>query len=256
MTAEQLHATLVSPGCLAPGHVHVWRADLRDAAAMLASLDRFLSEDERARADRFRLVRDRRRYVTSRGLLRRVLALYTGEQPGRIRFGYGARGKPFLADPGAATIGFSVAHTDELTLFAIASTPEIGIDVERIRSDLDIHELARVAFSATEIADLRGRPVEEQAEAFFAGWTRKEAYVKATGMGLSSRLDAFSVPLDPGLADGVLPDGAGTGPAWSIATLRPCMNQVGAVVVRGPLLKMTSFDATLLHQGAEHWEHR
>jgi 4'-phosphopantetheinyl transferase len=244
MKAVQLDGT--STPYLAPGHVHVWRADLRDAEPMLASLDRLLSDDERARADRFRFARDRRRYVTSRGFLRRVLALYTGEEPDGIRFDYGAHGKPFLATVrNAAPIGFNVAHTDELTLFAIAATQEIGIDVERIRSDLDVFELADAAFSAGEVADLGGRPAEEQEEAFFAGWTRKEAFVKATGCGLSSRLDAFSVALDPVWSDGLLQDiGMEIGPSWSMATLRPSASHVGAVVVRGPLLAMTSFNAT------------
>ncbi len=174
--------------------VHVWRVDLDGApeAAVASSL----SADERERARRFRFERDRQRFVAARGLLRRLVGRYLDQEPARVRFGYGPRGKPFVDAAGG--LRFNVSHSAGLALVAFAWGREVGVDVERLRPVPEAEDIARQYFSRWEESELRRLPEGERAAAFFRCWTRKEAFVKATGDGLSRPLDAFDVTLAPG----------------------------------------------------------
>ncbi len=177
-----------------PDEVHVWHADLdRLPEAVLAAS---LSADERERGRRFHFERDRRRFVTARGLLRLVLGRYLDMRPAGVRFGYGPRGKPFLAS--ADGLRFNVSHSGGLALLAFAWRREVGVDVERLRPVPEAEDIAGRYFSPWEAAELRRLPKGERAAAFFRCWTRKEAFVKATGDGLSRPLDGFDVTVAPG----------------------------------------------------------
>jgi 4'-phosphopantetheinyl transferase len=179
---------------LGPDEVHVWSADLDRLPGAL--LREPLSTDERERGRRFHFERDRRRFVTARGLLRRLLGHYLGLDPSRLRFGYGPRGKPFLA--GEDELRFNVSHSGGLALLAFARGREVGVDVERERPVPEAEDIARRYFSAWEERELRLLTEGERRAAFFRCWTRKEAFIKATGDGLSRPLDAFDVTLAPG----------------------------------------------------------
>jgi 4'-phosphopantetheinyl transferase len=179
---------------LGADEVQVWLADLdRLPDAALAGS---LSADERERGRRLRFDRDRRRFVAARGLLRGLLARHLGLEPGRLRFRYGATGKPFLA--GADGPRFNVSHSGGLALLAFAWGREVGVDVEQTRPVPEAETIARRYFSAREAAELARLPGSEREAAFFRCWTRKEAFIKATGEGLSRPLDAFDVTLAPG----------------------------------------------------------
>jgi 4'-phosphopantetheinyl transferase len=182
----------MSDQTLPPDEVHVWRASLDRP---LSGLDALLSADERARADRFRFDRDRSRFVAARGLLRELLARYTGVAPARLTFRYGAFEKPFLDGPGP---WFNVSHSGPLALFAVGARAELGIDVERFDPEFVAGRIPEHFFSAAEVRALRSLPVDEQARAFLTCWTRKEAFIKARGDGLSLALDSFDVTLEPG----------------------------------------------------------
>lgn len=120
-------------------------------------------------------------------------------EPGRLNFCYGSHGKPALAEgSGEDALRFNVSHSHGLALFALTRDREVGVDLEYVRSDLELEEIAARFFSPQEAATLRSLPAEMRTEAFFAGWTRKEAYIKARGEGLSLALDGFSVSLVPG----------------------------------------------------------
>lgn len=187
----------VNVPALAAGEVHVWRIDLRASSrSLLAVLARILAADERARAHRFVFPHDHDRFILSRGLLRWLLGCYLDSDPAELQFTYNAYGKPELA--GSFDLQFNLSHAGDLILYAFARDRVVGIDVERIRNDVEIHRLARHVFSANEQATLAALPPENQVEAFFNGWTRKEAYVKARGKGLSGRLCGFDVSLRPG----------------------------------------------------------
>jgi 4'-phosphopantetheinyl transferase len=189
---------LVTPE-LAGGEIHVWRASLSPDEPTLRSLESTLAGDERARAARFIFARDHDRYVAARGILRNLLGRYLGCAPQTIEFVYGVRGKPAVAGPGSQpAICFNLSHSQGLTVVAIGKEREIGIDVELMRPEFAGEEIAKRYFSAKEIAELSRLPAELRTEGFFLCWTRKEAYIKATGDGLHIPLDSFDVSLTPG----------------------------------------------------------
>lgn len=176
--------------------VVVWKIDLDENVGSLSGLERLLSEDERQRADRFHFNLDRQRYVIGRAAVRRLLGKQLRRRPEAVQLRYNSQGKPALVRAeGDADWRFSVAHSGGLALVAMTRHREVGIDVERVRPDVECLELARRYFSPREIAELEATPTAEQRRAFFHGWTRKEAYLKAHGTGLSLPLDQFSVSL-------------------------------------------------------------
>src|SRR5712671_3150742 len=177
--------------------VHVWRATLAWPDAAAHRLEQCLSADERDRMGRFRFAKDRRRYLIGRGLLRSLLGHYLDLAPQGLRFETAAAGKPHLAS-GQGQLQFNLAHSGECVLIAIADGRAVGIDVEEVRDDLDAGEVAAHLFSSDEQRDLETLTGRAKIEAFFECWTRKEAYVKARGEGLSLPLDQFDVSLRPG----------------------------------------------------------
>ena len=177
--------------------VHVWRTTLAWPAAAADRLKQCLSADERARMERFRQEKDRRRYLIGRGLLRSLLGRYLDVAPQDLRFETAAAGKPHLAS-GERLLQFNLTHSGEYVLIAIADGRVVGIDVEEIDDNFDAGEVATHFFSPSEQRDLETLTGRIKIEAFFACWTRKEAYVKARGEGLSLPLEQFDVSLRPG----------------------------------------------------------
>lgn len=179
--------------------VHVWRAGLNWPAQGIGELKQILSPDEREKADRFHFDVDRRRHVVGRGLLRLLLGRCLGAAPDRLQFDYSAHGKPSLAVASAKMpLQFNVSHSGELVLIALARGRVVGVDVERIRTDMEVKGIAERFFSPGERTALAALDASVQHDAFFACWTRKEAYIKARGEGLSLPLDQFDVSLAPG----------------------------------------------------------
>jgi 4'-phosphopantetheinyl transferase len=155
-----------------------------------------LSADERSHVGRFPSEHLRATAIASRATLRMFLGRYLGLHPSSIRFTYGLNGKPrLLAD---SSLQFSVSHSDDLLVMAFTIGCEVGIDVEHIGSHCNIDTIASLCFSSEEAADLLSLPITLRQHAFFRCWTRKEAYMKATGEGLSTSLDRFRVTLRPG----------------------------------------------------------
>jgi 4'-phosphopantetheinyl transferase len=179
--------------------LHVWHVDLDCSASTVGRLRRFLSLDENIRADQFYFAIDQNRFVIARASLRTVLAGYLPAHPREITFRYGPQGKPSITNSSAAEINlsFNMAHSGSLALVAVGRRTHIGIDVEEIRADLAETKIAEDFFSTNEIEQLRSLPASKQLQAFFTCWTRKEAFLKAKGVGLSQALDQFSVTVDP-----------------------------------------------------------
>ena len=173
---------------------HVWRVSLCGHTGTEAAAHALLSADERERAARFHFDRHRRRYAICRAALRQILAGYTGLPAAEIDFSYTAHGKPYLE---SARIAFNVSHSGDLALVAVAAAGEVGVDVEQMRPGIEREGIERY-FSPHEAQVLRGLPPGLQNRAFYNCWTRKEAYLKATGKGLSGRLLDFDVSLAPG----------------------------------------------------------
>jgi 4'-phosphopantetheinyl transferase len=221
-------------GDLPPGAIHVWLARLDAAAGAPAAFDAVLSPDEQERADRFVFDRDRRRFATARSLLRRILAPYVGAAPADLRFSCDEYGKPSLT--GLATApAFNVSHSGEAAVFAISRAGEVGVDVEAVRPMTDAEQIAGRFFAPGEVERLRALPAALQQEGFFECWTRKEAFVKAIGEGLSHPLDSFEVTLTPGNpARLVHVDGREPDPCeWTLTALPRIPGYVGALAVRG-----------------------
>jgi 4'-phosphopantetheinyl transferase len=182
------------PG-LAPGEVQVFSVSLDDLP--LATPVSRLSDDESRRAGSFYFERDRRRFAATRGVLRGLLGRYLAVDPSALVFGYGPQGKPALAAPWQG-LRFNVSHSGGLALLAFSADHEIGVDIEQERPVPEMDSIAERNFSPRESAALRVLGDGERGRAFFRCWTRKEAFIKAVGDGLSHPLDAFDVTLAPG----------------------------------------------------------
>ncbi len=182
-------------GLSLPAHeVHVWRMELDLPVSRLLHLARSLSPAELDRASRFRSLYDRNRCIARRGILRQICGAYLAKEPAALTFDRGRWGKPRLSDRCDENgLRFSVSHSHVVALYAFTCGREVGVDVERIRSDMAWQPLAPLCLSARETALLRALPKTAQTEAFFTLWARKEAFLKARGVGLSRRLNQIDV---------------------------------------------------------------
>jgi 4'-phosphopantetheinyl transferase len=184
---------------LAPDPVHVWRVPLNRNPDRVPELKELLSMDERTRAERFHFEKDRNQFIESRAALRLLLGQYLNLSSNELTFSFGSHGKPALAN-GLSDEGlrFNLSRRDGLALIAVAHDREIGVDLELVRADVPVFEIAEVSFSEGELATLRSLPENLQTAGFYNCWTRKEAYIKARGEGLSFPLKQFDVSLTPG----------------------------------------------------------
>ena len=191
-----------------------------------------LSPDESARATSM-ATEPRRRFMTSRILLRRLIAAYLGDEPQGVKFAYGTSGKPFLVrTPAGLPLHFNLSHSRDRVLIAIARTP-VGIDLETPRRLGDFESMTRRFFSPGELQVLARIPASERLKAFFACWTRKEAYLKLTGRGIAKGLNTVEVAFSPGLEPAVLACDGRPDEQYSMHHLEPEPGLVGALAVQG-----------------------
>ncbi|HWQ04786.1 MAG TPA: 4'-phosphopantetheinyl transferase superfamily protein [Longilinea sp.] len=181
---------------LSPGEIQVWYADLETFHESFQA--GIFSAEELGRASGFRFEQDTRLFLARRGLLRSLLAAYLDIDPNYIAFDIAQNGKPYLANPGTNGLTFSISHSAASALIAFGRDGEIGVDLEKERDDLDPLELANHFFAPAERSALKLMAPQDRKNAFFRIWTRKEAWLKAVGCGLSMPLTDFIVPLDPG----------------------------------------------------------
>ncbi len=191
-----------------------------------------LDAAERERAGRYRFARDRERFVARRAFLRRVLAGYLGIAPAAIRYRHAARSRPEI-DPSYG-ISFSTSHSDGLAIVAVARGRLVGVDLERLRPIPDALDLARSLFAPPEYEHVRNVPVDARCEVFLHLWTRKEAYVKALGVGMSLPFDRFDV-LDHD-ADGQIIEDSARGARFAVARLEGVPGYIGSVVLSDALV--------------------
>lgn len=200
------------PSELSHDEIHVWHQSLTWGLGVIQSLRELLSPDELARAERYRFNEDRKEYILARGTLRMLLSSYAKVPAKELRFGYSEFGRPsLLTETPADAVDFNVTHSGDMALFAFARGRKIGIDVEKVRRNFATNEIADRFFSTVERGALRELPLKQRHEAFFRCWTRKEAFIKALGEGLSHPLDQFDVSLSPGVPPAILttrPDAA------------------------------------------------
>lgn len=216
--------------------VHIWLTRLDSLTMYVQEIAQYLDKDERTRAKRFYFARDRERFIAGRGVLRFILGRYLNVEPNKVRFSYGPYGKPRLAErPGDSTLRFNLAHSNELALYAFTHGREIGIDIEYLRTLPDVGLIADRFFSPREKAILQAFPASQRQAAFYNCWTRKEAYIKATGDGLSRALDQFDVSLDPGNAAHLVNVEIDCDEAsrWTLKAFSPAPGYVAALAVEG-----------------------
>lgn len=216
--------------------IHVWRAFLKGTPADLRRLRSLLSDPELRKTHRFYFQKDYERYILVHGILRQILGRYLDSAPDQIRFQYGSYGKPFVADqPDHHTLHFNVSYSEGIALFAFTVNRRIGIDIERIRSGIAQEQIAERFFSPGEVAALRSLPASHRPGAFFSCWTRKEAIVKARGVGLSAPLDQFEVTLTPGEPAALLQTRWDPSEinSWELRALHPAKNFSAAIATEG-----------------------
>jgi 4'-phosphopantetheinyl transferase len=257
--AENRHA-------LAANDAHVWRIPLNQSSERTLLSLKVLSTDEREKAARFHFDKDRSQFVQARGALRFILSDYLNADAQDVEFSYEHHGKPELANGHAdSSLRFNLSRRDGLALIAVTRGREIGVDVELVRADVPFFEIADGSFSSLESATLRSLPENVRAAGFYNCWTRKEAYVKARGEGLSFPLKQFDVSLTPGkpakllnlrddmpsmrdkvasIRDDVLTarDSVDEVDRWTLKEIPVGENYVAALVVEGSNLNVTCWN--------------
>jgi 4'-phosphopantetheinyl transferase len=224
------------PLLLPEDEVHLWKVDLDAIRSEESRWRGLLSPDESKRADRFHFERDRQRFAAARAVLRLILGGYLAEDAKGLNFCYSKKEKPALGSPHSGSdLTFNVSQSGGIALLGFSRGREIGVDVEQIKRDIEVEAIARRFFSAHEQAQLFVLPAEQQVEAFFRCWTRKESYIKATGDGLSLPLSQFDVSLGPGDTNALVatrPDASEAG-KWLLQEVSGGPGCVAALCVRG-----------------------
>ena len=214
--------------------VQLWRAALDVDPETLDVLRSLLCADERESSRSFRFERDRVRFTAARGWLRQLLAAYLDADPAELRFDKGVNGKPRLSAAGSAWLRFNVSHSEDVAVYAVSCGHEVGVDIERVRDDLPIESIAQRFFADRELDALRGSPPRLRQRAFFEHWVRKEAYLKAVGLGLDTPLNSVEVlPAASGTVRVLESMPPASRRAWSVHTFDAGAEYAAAVAVEG-----------------------
>jgi 4'-phosphopantetheinyl transferase len=233
---------------LRDGDVHVWLTRPETVADdVLESYVPLMTRDEAERWQRFRFERDKRLHLVARALVRTTLSRYEDVAPGAWRFEAGEHGRPSIRVPNSLLF-FNLTHTAGLVAVAVATEPEVGLDVEGVSPERVSPELCKRVFSPDEVSELNRLPASEQPGRFFDLWTLKESYIKARGLGLAVPLRSFGFHLPPGEAPSIriaadLRDDPST---WAFQQWAPTSEHALAVALRRrpgePPLRVTAHE--------------
>jgi 4'-phosphopantetheinyl transferase len=220
---------------LVAGTVSIWRIPLAQPGGIVEACRSGLTDDERQQADRYRVEPPRRRFIVTRAALRHLLGAVLDLPPSEVTLAFGPHGKPYLPD--VPWLHFNVSHSHEEALCAMTTQGAVGVDIEHIRPLADAAAIARTKFAPEEYAVWASLPADRQSGAFFACWSRKEAFIKATGEGLRRPLDDFIVTLHPDEPARLVtirsaPDEAA---GWTLLNLPAPAAYAAALVVQGPV---------------------
>lgn len=230
---------------LAKNEVHIWRACFDWPQDKLDDAFKILSQDEQARAARFVMAKHRKRYIAAHAALRQILSGYVKRTPGELIFYQNKHGKPYLSDlPADLSIQFNMSDSKAFGLYGVTLGAEIGVDIEYIKPDIQLEEIAQRFFSPSEYEALLALSAAQRLEAFYRCWTRKEAYIKVIGQGLSFNLDRFVVSLKRDGLDCLLRvDGSSEhAQRWCLGPIQAPNHYQAAVAVAGKVSKITYFD--------------
>jgi len=222
--------------------VDLWRVSLKLEPAAVPGAESTLSADESQRAAKFHFDKDRHRFIASHVALRNVLSRYLDREPQQIDFTVGEYGKPAITSD--INLEFNLSHSGNYALITVAREHKVGIDVERFRQDMETDKIARRFFSEKENSELMGLPLEQKLIGFFNCWTRKEAYIKAHGLGLSLPLDSFDVsltPNEPAILRATRPDSLEAS-HWTLLSLDIEDQYAGTLAVQGRDMEFRFWD--------------
>jgi 4'-phosphopantetheinyl transferase len=214
--------------------LHIWRASLSGSLDELSYFDSILSPDEKARADRFYFERDRNRYIFGRGILRTLLGGYLQGQASKITFVYGPHGKPAIESGRLnKTLQFNLAHSNDWAVYAFGWDMPLGIDLEHVRPMPDVDDLAKRFFSPSESTLIHSLFDDQKWETFFTIWTCKEAFLKASGSGLTLPLDQFEVSpkANGGMKLTSISGNLKSAARWRLETFKPLADYQSAIAV-------------------------
>ena len=224
--------------------VHLWNICLDQTGPSIDDFASILSEEEYNRANSYISETIRRRYIVSHGFLRIILGAYLNQDPSEVRIVSGPYGKPCLEE-GQETIQFSMSHSEEQALFAFAQKSRIGIDLEKIREIPNMEQIVKRYFSERENDEFFQLSPRDRPIGFFNGWTRKEAFVKAIGRGMTFPLRKIEVSLSPNVraellnAEGYPESMLG----WSLHHLEPASGYLAALAVEGQNFEIKPYHA-------------
>jgi 4'-phosphopantetheinyl transferase len=215
---------------------HLWLIAIQDTLGLVPELRGELTDEERERADRFHFARDRERYTITRGALRRLLRQYLGTP--EFVLGRNAYDKPLLNAP-HEWLQFNVAHSGDLALLGFTRNRLIGVDVEWMNREVAKSDVAQRFFAPDEAALVIALPEPQRRQGFFNCWTRKEAYIKGRGVGLSLPLSSFSVTLTPGEPARLLrSDDDSSSTRWILHDLKVANDYAAAAAIERPDCKL------------------
>lgn len=215
--------------------IDVWSVNINNYTNKLFDYWELLSSSEKEKADRFRFEKDKNCYVIARGLLRILLSRYLNIKSQKINFRYAEKGKPYLEHP--SNIKFNLSHSKNCIVLAFTKNIELGIDVEYAKNNLEILQVAESFFSKQEIKALKSIQSIYRLSAFYNCWTRKEAFIKATGDGLSFPLNQFTVSLESSESAELVETRWDNKEKdlWSLETFTPQKDYIGAVASRNKI---------------------
>lgn len=231
--------TAQTPSSIAPKGVHVWRISLSADSAHLMQLRSLLSEAEKARAQRFRTPQLQDRFIVAHAALRHILAQYSHQPASELQFSVSPYGKPSLISE--TGLAFSLSHSQAWALCAVTLRRAVGVDIEFVQALPDMEALARRSFSIREQTMFSTLADADKPLGFYHCWTRKEAFVKALGTGLSHPLDSFDVTLCPDEEARFIEIRTMTDAPWSLMHLEPAPGYVGAVAVEGECNQIVTY---------------
>jgi len=229
------------------GEVHIWRLWLDILPREVESLQAALSKSETERAEKFHFQKDRNRFVAAHSYTRWILGRYLKLPPEQILITFNEYGKPELDHINhLGAFKFNLSHSDSVGLFAVTNEMRLGVDVERIMYKDNIEEIAQRFFSAEEVEQLLAQPASQRGEAFFRCWTRKEAYIKAIGGGMSIPLNQFEVTFVSGVPPQIIQIGGDRSEAarWALHHIHPGEEYVGALAVEGQAIELKCFQSS------------
>ncbi|MCK0148124.1 4'-phosphopantetheinyl transferase superfamily protein [Arenibacter sp. F26102] len=219
--------------------VRVYFAHFQDISHKIEAFLKILSKEELNRVNWFKFSEDRIRFIYSRAILRILSGRYLDMDPNMIKFKYNEYGKPSFYN--CDHLEFNLSHSGNMVILAFVKENQIGVDIEQIKYNFDCLSIANNFFSDQEINQLQNIPKNDQKIAFYRCWTRKEAFIKAEGSGLSFPLTSFSVSLDSDSKAELIETNWShkENKAWSLYSYRPTSEYISAIAVRG---KMNSIE--------------